>query len=91
MRSSVHILLSLLPISGCFFTSYFSMLKIEPICSSETSVDFQRTTWRYILEDSTLQLPDQKSHFPRKILHFTYSVSWEPPGKLYTLLINSLY
>jgi hypothetical protein len=28
---------------------------MEAICSSETSVDFQRTTRRYIPEDSTLQ------------------------------------
>jgi hypothetical protein len=27
-------------------------LKMEVICSSETSGDFQLTTWRYILEDS---------------------------------------
>jgi hypothetical protein len=27
---------------------------MEAICSSETSVDFQRTTWRYIPEDSTI-------------------------------------
>jgi hypothetical protein len=33
---------------------FFSTLKIEAICSSETSVDTQRTTRRYILEDGTL-------------------------------------
>jgi hypothetical protein len=27
---------------------------MEAICSSETSVDFQRTTLRYVPEDSTL-------------------------------------
>jgi hypothetical protein len=27
---------------------------MEAICSSETSVDFQQTTWRYIPEDNTL-------------------------------------
>jgi hypothetical protein len=31
-----------------------STLKMETICSSETSVDFRRTTPRYIPEDSTL-------------------------------------
>jgi hypothetical protein len=36
---------------GC----YFSALRMEAICSSETSVDFQRTTRHYIPEDSTLQ------------------------------------
>jgi hypothetical protein len=30
-------------------------LKIDAACSSETSVDFQRTTWCYILEDRILQ------------------------------------
>jgi hypothetical protein len=29
-------------------------LKVETACSSETSVDFQRTTWRYIPEDRTI-------------------------------------
>jgi hypothetical protein len=29
-------------------------LKMEAICFSETSVDSQRTTWRYIPEDGTL-------------------------------------
>jgi hypothetical protein len=31
-----------------------STSKMEAIYSSETSVDFQRTTWRYIQEDCTL-------------------------------------
>jgi hypothetical protein len=34
--------------------SAYSTLKMEEICSSETSVDFQRTTRRYIPEDGTL-------------------------------------
>jgi hypothetical protein len=34
--------------------AYFSTLKMEAACSSETPVDFQRTTWRYIPEDRTL-------------------------------------
>jgi hypothetical protein len=29
---------------------------MEAICSSETSVDTQQTTWRYIPEDGTLQI-----------------------------------
>jgi hypothetical protein len=32
--------------------AYSSTLKMEVICSSETSVDFQRITWRYIPEES---------------------------------------
>jgi hypothetical protein len=31
---------------------------MEAICSSETSVDFQRTTWNYIPEDSTFLFED---------------------------------
>jgi hypothetical protein len=34
--------------------SYSSTLKMEAICSSETSLDTQRTTRRYIPEDGTL-------------------------------------
>jgi hypothetical protein len=36
-------------------TSAYSTLKMET-CSFETSVDFQRTTRRYILEDRTLKI-----------------------------------
>jgi hypothetical protein len=35
-------------------SAYFSTLKMEAIRSSETSVDSQRTTWRYIPEDGTV-------------------------------------
>jgi hypothetical protein len=35
-------------------SAYFSTLKMEAICSSETPVDFQRTTRHYIPEDSIL-------------------------------------
>jgi hypothetical protein len=35
--------------------AYSSTLKMEATYSSETSVDFRRTTWRYIPEDRTLQ------------------------------------
>jgi hypothetical protein len=35
--------------------AYSTTLKMDAICSSETSVDFQRTTRCYIPEDSTLQ------------------------------------
>jgi hypothetical protein len=34
--------------------AYFSNLKMEATCSSETSVDFQRTTRRYVPEDKAL-------------------------------------
>jgi hypothetical protein len=37
------------------FLSYSSNLRMEEICSSETSVNFQRITLYYIPEDSALQ------------------------------------
>jgi hypothetical protein len=36
-----------------FCLTYSSSLKMEPICFSETSVSFQRTTWRIIPECRT--------------------------------------
>jgi hypothetical protein len=36
------------------YSAYSSTLKMEAICSSEMSVDFQRTTRRYIREGRTL-------------------------------------
>jgi hypothetical protein len=39
-------------------SAYFFTLNMEVICSSETSVDFQRITQHYIPEDGTL-LNDQ--------------------------------
>jgi hypothetical protein len=37
------------------FSAYSPTLKMEATCSSETSVDFQRTTRSYIPEDGTLE------------------------------------
>jgi hypothetical protein len=39
-----------MPISSL---AYSSTLKMDAICSSETSIDFQQTTWCYIFEDRT--------------------------------------
>jgi hypothetical protein len=36
--------------------AYSFSMKLEARCSSETSADFQRTTWRYIREDRNLQM-----------------------------------
>jgi hypothetical protein len=36
-------------------SGYSSTLKMETVCSPETSIDFQRTTLRYIPENSTLR------------------------------------
>jgi hypothetical protein len=49
-------LLCLLPAFTQFLCSAFSStMKLEATCSSEMSVDFQRTTRRYIAEDRTLR------------------------------------
>jgi hypothetical protein len=57
-------------IATCFYAgsclAYSSTLKMVAICSSETSVDFQRSTRRYIPEDSTLhnhRCENLKSYF----------------------------
>jgi hypothetical protein len=42
------------PLISCF--AYFSTLKIEATCSSETLAGFQRTTRRYVPEDRTLHI-----------------------------------
>jgi hypothetical protein len=45
-------------IANCFVRlsclAYSSILKTEATCSSETSIGFQQTTWRYIPEGRTL-------------------------------------
>jgi hypothetical protein len=48
-------------------SAYSSTLKIEAICSSQTSVYFQQMTRRYIPEYSTLQL----SMYLFKLLHLS--------------------
>jgi hypothetical protein len=50
-----------------YFLAYSSTLKKEAICSSETSVEFERTTQRYIPEDSTAhnhRCDNLKSYMP---------------------------
>jgi uncharacterized membrane protein YciS (DUF1049 family) len=44
-------------LATCFHAGFLLgifLLKMEAICSSETSIDVQRTTRRYIPEDGTL-------------------------------------
>jgi hypothetical protein len=49
-------------------TAFFHGIKRQEICSSATSVDFQRTAWRHVTEDRTLQLSDVRARV-RTILH----------------------
>jgi hypothetical protein len=65
-------------------SAYSSTLKIEAIYSSETSVDFQLTTWRSIPEDSTFYhekyLDDDSylSYFePKKLAENIMYRNWE--------------
>jgi hypothetical protein len=37
--------------------AHSSILKVEVTCSSETSADYQWTTWPYISEDRTVHNP----------------------------------
>jgi hypothetical protein len=58
--------------------SYSSTLKMEVTCYSETSLDFQLTTLRYIPEDRNLYLskgsdPDPGSHTDIHNLHIKWS------------------
>jgi hypothetical protein len=58
-------------------SAYSSTLKMEAICSSETSVDIQQPTWRYIPEDSTLQnhrCENLKSYKIEDSVHFLLEV-----------------
>jgi hypothetical protein len=55
----------------CFFGIFFDSLKVEAPYSSETSVDFKRTTRCYIPEDITLHnhcCENLKSHIKGSIL-----------------------
>jgi hypothetical protein len=50
--------------------AHSSTLKMEETCSSETSADFQRTTWHYISADRTLHnhcCENLKPTLPNKI------------------------
>jgi hypothetical protein len=42
--------------SVCYLLHAGFLVKVEATCSSETSVDIQRTIRRYIAEDRTLQI-----------------------------------
>jgi hypothetical protein len=62
--------------------SAYSTLKIETICSSETSIDFQQTTRRYFPEDSTLHnyCCENLKSYPSSVFHVRDPFS--PPYKV---------
>jgi hypothetical protein len=45
------------PFTLVYCSAYFFTLKMEAVCPSDTSVNTQRTTRRYIPQDGTLQVP----------------------------------
>jgi hypothetical protein len=55
-----------------FCWTYSSNIKMEPICSSETSADFYGTTWHYTQEDINLH-----SHFCESL---KFIISWKVPS-----------
>jgi hypothetical protein len=65
--------LSVCHLLGCWFIAELisSTLKMEAICSSYKSVGTQQTTWRYILEDDTLQI-----HQVFTVKGYTFDFAW---------------
>jgi hypothetical protein len=68
-------------------SAYSSTLKMEAICSSETSVHFQRTIQRYIPENSTLQSQVQFIAFT-KYLEIQYSYRNMSPEQNTFIIVN---
>jgi hypothetical protein len=76
--------------AGFLLNLFLSTLKMEAICSSETSVDTRRTTRHYIPEDCTLQVII--SSYPDK-LGYSYINIIPLPDSLFAkgYPTNSLY
>jgi hypothetical protein len=75
--------------------SYSSTLKMEANYSSETSVEFQYTTWHYILEDITLHnhrcenLKISYDNFLFVVFLTTLSVTWIAECRQTKRLVNT--
>jgi hypothetical protein len=60
---------------------YSLTLKMEAICSSETLVDFQQTTFHYIPEDNTLHNHAARTSNPTNIIIvYKNCFNWSPPA-----------
>jgi hypothetical protein len=53
-------------------------VKMKSICSSETLVGFERTTRRYILEDSTLQRVMTVQFFDVSRMEISFQLIFSP-------------
>jgi hypothetical protein len=62
-----------------FCSAYSSTLEMETIHSSETSVDFQRTTLSYIPQDRTLLFMEVNQNLIELSTNFTKSLETEIP------------
>jgi hypothetical protein len=76
---------------------FFSTLKMETVYSSEKSVDIQRTTWYYMLEDRALQ-SEQDSHsfyyadcVPASSRHISRTSAWTWGGCIQTCHLFPLH
>jgi hypothetical protein len=73
-----HVIFSFVSDNNCRVVASVLNLEIETICSSETSVDFQRIIFRYIQEDRNLRSPTQATDiFYLSHLYFITVVYWE--------------
>jgi hypothetical protein len=57
---------------------YSSTLKVEAICSSDTSVDFQQSAWHYITEDRAHHNHQHENlkAYTKTGLSFTVDTDW---------------
>jgi hypothetical protein len=55
----------------CESWAYSSTLKMEVICSSERSADFQQTAQHYVPEDNSLQLSEMSGTTQKKSVFLT--------------------
>jgi hypothetical protein len=75
-----------------FLLNFFFTLKMEAMCSSETSVDSRRTTQRYIPEDGTLYyklLFDLVTLYPISYAIIGFQLIFNSPSIMQCILVNN--
>jgi hypothetical protein len=77
-----------MPTFAGFLLRLIFVLKTEAICSTENSVDFHRTTLRYVPEDRSLRSGNLESNIREESLHFcrVYEGDTSTAVKLATVL-----
>jgi hypothetical protein len=71
--------------------AYSSTMNMETICSSQTSVDFQRTTTRYIPRGRTLQNHRRENLKSYSLTSSTIRVAGLPPGLKLVLFLGVFF